>query len=97
LEALGPALAHKTVDKKTGDIGLACAGFNQKNQYDREAPCDRDFLRKLARRTKPDQLHQWFNHEVPRCLKRLKLFDPDGLFIGDGSFLYPTMRIMKIR
>jgi hypothetical protein len=88
LEALGPALAHKTVDKKTGDLALACAGFNQKNHYQRETPCDQDFLRKLARETKPDRLHEWFNREVARCLKKLKLFDPEGLFIGDGSYLF---------
>lgn len=88
LEALGPQLAHKTVDKKTGDVALACEGFNQKNHYRRETPCDQDFLRKLARQTKPDRLSDWFNHEVPRCLKKLKLFDPEGLFIGDGSYLF---------
>jgi len=88
LEALGPELAHKGVDKKTGDVALACKGFNHKNHYDRETPCDQDFLRKLARETNPDRLHQWFNQEVPRCLKKLKLFDPEGLFIGDGSYLF---------
>lgn len=88
LEALGPALARKTVDKKTGDVALACEGFNEKNHYDRETPCDQDFLRKLARQTKPDRLHEWFNREVPRCLKKLRLFDPEGLFIGDGSYLF---------
>jgi hypothetical protein len=88
LEALGPALARKTVDKKTGDLALACEGFNQKNHYQRETPCDQDFLRKLARQTEPDRLHDWFNHEVPRCLKKLKMFDPEGLFIGDGTYLF---------
>jgi Transposase DDE domain len=88
LEALGPALARKTTDKKTGDVGLSCEGFNHKNHYQRETPCDQDFLRKLARQTEPDRFHQWFNQEVPRCLKKLKLFDPEGLFIGDGTYLF---------
>ena len=88
LEALGPALASKTTDKKTGDVALACAGFNEKNHYRRETPCDQDFLRKLARQTEPDRLHEWFNREVPRCLKKLRLFDPEGLFIGDGTYLF---------
>ena len=57
LEALGPALARKTTDKKTGDVALACEGFNRKNHYRRETPCDQDFLRKLARQTQPDLLH----------------------------------------
>lgn len=88
LEALGPALARKTTDTKTGDVALACEGFNAKNHYRRETPCDQDFLRKLARGTEPDRLHEWFNHEVPRCLKKLKMFDPEGLFIGDGTYLF---------
>ena len=88
LEALGPSLARKTTDKRTGDVALACEGFNQKNHYRRETPCDQDFLRKLARQTEPDRLHEWFNHRVSPCLKKLKLFDPEGLFIGDGSYLF---------
>jgi hypothetical protein len=88
LEALGPALARKTTDKKTGNVTLACEGFNEKNHYRRETPCDQDYLRKLARQTEPDRLHEWLNHEVPRCLKKLKLFDPEGLFIGDGTYLF---------
>jgi len=88
LEALGPELARKTADKATGDVTIACQGFNRKNHYDRETPCDQDFLRKLARETNRDRLHQWFNQEVPRCLKKLRLLDPEGLFIGDGSYLF---------
>ena len=88
LEALGPALARKITDKKTGDVALACEGFNRKNHYRRETPCDQDFLRKLARQTEPDRLHEWFNREVPRCLRKLKLFDPEGLFIGDGTYVF---------
>jgi hypothetical protein len=49
---------------------------------------DQDFLRKLARETKPDRLHEWFNREIPRCLKKLKLFDPESLFIGDETYLF---------
>jgi len=33
-------------------------------------------------------LHGWFNREVPRCLRSLGLFDPEGLFIGDASYLF---------
>ena len=54
---------------------LACPGFNDKNDYDRQTPCDQDFLRKFARDTKVDRLHAWFNREVPRCLRSLGLFD----------------------
>jgi hypothetical protein len=33
-------------------------------------------------------LHAWFNREVPRTLRSLSLFDPEGLFIGDASYLF---------
>ena len=35
-----------------------------------------------------DLLHAWFNREVPRCLRSLGLFDSEGLFIGDASYLF---------
>ena len=89
IEALGPELGgRKTRHPQTNDVTLACPGFNDKNDYDRQTPCDQDFLRKLARDTKADWLHAWFNREVPRCLRSLGLFDPEGLFIGDASYLF---------
>ena len=33
-------------------------------------------------------MHGWFNREAPRCLRSLGLFDPEGLFIGDASYLF---------
>ena len=89
IEALGPEMGgRKTRHPETGDVTLACPGFNDKNDYDRQTPCDQDFLRKFARDTDTDQLHAWFNREVPRCLRSLGLFDPEGLFIGDASYLF---------
>lgn len=89
LEALGPELGgRKTRHPDTGDITRSCPGFNDKNDYDRQTPCDQDFLRKFARDTGADRLHAWFNREVPRCLRSLGLFDPEGLFIGDASYLF---------
>jgi hypothetical protein len=89
IEALGPELGgRKTRHPDTGDVTLACPGFNDKNDYDRQTPCDQDFLRKFARDTKVDRLHAWFNREVPRVLRGLHLFDPEGLFIGDASYLF---------
>ena len=89
IEALGPEMGgRKTSHPETGDVTLACPGFNDKNDYDRQTPCDQDFLRKFAHDTKPDQLHTWFNREMPRCLRSLGLFDPEGLFIGDASYLF---------
>ncbi len=89
IEALGPELGgRKTRHPETGDVTLACPGFNDKNDYDRQTPCDQDFLRKFARDTQVERLHTWFNREVPRCLRSLHLFDPEGLFIGDASYLF---------
>jgi len=89
IEALGPELGgRRSLHPDTGDVTLACTGFNDKNDYDRQTPCDQDFLRKFARDTKADPLHGWFNREVPRCLRSLGLFDPEGLFIGDASYLF---------
>lgn len=88
ITALGPQVGRKAEHPDTHDVSLACAGFNDKNDYDRQTPCDQDFLRKLARDTQPGRLHAWFNREVPRCLRSLKLFDAEGLFLGDASYVF---------
>ena len=89
IDALGPELGgRKTTHPGTQDVTLSCPGFNQKNDYDRQTPCDQDFLRKFARDTDTGKLHAWFNREVPLSLRSLRLFDEEGLFIGDGSYLF---------
>jgi hypothetical protein len=89
IDALGPKLGgRKATHPETHDVTLACPGFNRKNDYDRQTPCDQDFLRKFARDTEVDRLHAWFNRETPRCLRSLRLLDDEGLFIGDGSYLF---------
>jgi hypothetical protein len=88
INALGPEVGRKAVHPETQDVSLFCPGFNEKNRADRQTPCDQDFLRKFARDTEVDRLHQWFNAQVPRALRSLKLFDQEGLFIGDGSYLF---------
>jgi hypothetical protein len=88
LNAFGPEVGHKTVHPETKDVTLRCAGFNDKNTYDRQTPCDQDFLRKLARDTKPDRLEGWFNREVVGILKQHKAFDREGIFMGDASYLF---------
>ena len=88
ITALGPNVGRKAVHPDTADVTLACEGFNDKNSNGRQTPCDQDFLRKFARSTKPDRLHAWFNREVPRCLRSLKLFDAEGLFLGDASYIF---------
>jgi len=89
IDALGPKLGgRKTTHPETHDVTLSCPGFNRKNDYDRQTPCDQDFLRKFARDTQAERLHAWFNREVPRALRSLRLLDEEGLFIGDGSYLF---------
>jgi len=67
---------------------VSCPGFNRKNTYDRETPCDTDFVRKLARDTAAKALLSWFNREAVRVFRRQGLLDPEGLFIGDASYLF---------
>jgi hypothetical protein len=89
IDARGPELGgRKTTHPETGDVTLSGPGFNRKNDYDRQTPCDQDLLRKFARGTQAGRLHAWFNRELPRCLRSLRLFDEEGLFIGDGSYLF---------
>jgi hypothetical protein len=88
LNAFGPTVAAKATHPDTGDVTLRCAGFNAKNHYDRQTPCDQDFLRKLARDTQATALQTWYNQDVARLLKAQGAFDPEGLFIGDASYLF---------
>jgi hypothetical protein len=88
LNAFGPEVAHKVHHPDTGDVTLYCEGFNDKNSYDRQTPCDQDFLRKLARSTHQDALLGWFNRDVVKILKQHKAFDAEGIFLGDASYLF---------
>jgi len=88
LHAFGPQVARKTTHPDTGDVTLVCGGFNDKNDYDRQTPCDQDYLRKLAKDTDRDQLVDWFNRDVAGLFRRHKLFAADGLWIGDGSYVF---------
>ncbi len=88
LNVLGPKGAQKITHPDTGDVTIACEGFNQKNHYDREAPCDQDFLRKLAKDTEADALMRWFSTDVAEVFKSQRAFDKEGIFIGDASYLF---------
>jgi hypothetical protein len=88
VQAFGPEMGHKAVHPQTGDISLACEGFNQKNTFDRQTPCDQDYLRKMARRTEPELLEEWFNRDVVGIFKQHHAFDPEGIFIGDATYLF---------
>jgi hypothetical protein len=88
LEAFGPEMGHKVEHPQTGDVTLVCAGFNDKNDYDRETPCDQDYLRKMARKTDADDLQSWFNRDVVGIFKQHHALDSEGIFIGDATHLF---------
>ncbi len=88
LAALGPGVGRRAVQPDSGDTTACCAGFNHKNRYPRQTPCDPDFLRKFTRDTDSQRLHSWFNAQLPRLLRSLKLFDAEGLFLGDASYVF---------
>ncbi|MBM4200393.1 MAG: hypothetical protein FJ189_03815 [Gammaproteobacteria bacterium] len=88
MEAFGPQMGQKVTHPQTGDVTLVCEGFNDKNDYDRETPCDQDYLRKTARATDAEDLQSWFNRDVVGILKQHHALDPEGIFIGDASYLF---------
>jgi hypothetical protein len=88
LNAFGPEAGRKVVHPDTGDVTIVCEGFNNKNQYDRETPCDQDFLRKMAKDTDAGALMKWFCDDVVRVFRKHRSFDKEGIFIGDGSYLF---------
>ena len=88
LNALGPKAGRKVTHPDTGEVTVACEGFNNKNYYDRETPCDQDFLRKVAKDTDADALMRWFCDDVMRVFSSQRAFDKEGIFIGDASYLF---------
>jgi len=88
VQAFGPQMGHKAIHPDTGDVSLRCQGFNDKNAYDRQTPCDQDYLRKMARRTEAPLLQTWFNRDVVGIFKQHHAFDPEGIFIGDATYLF---------
>ena len=88
VNAFGPGMGHKVTHPETGDVSLSCEGFNNKNEYDRETPCDQDYLRKMAKRTDAGLLMRWFNRDVTGIFKQHHAFDPEGIFIGDATYLF---------
>jgi len=88
LNAFGPKAGRKVTHPDTGDVTITCEGFNKKNHYDREAPCDQDFLRKMSKDTDAEALMRWFCDDVVRVFRRRRAFDKEGIFIGDASYLF---------
>ena len=87
-EAFGPEMGQKVTHPQTGDVTLVCEGFNDKNDYDRETPCDQDHLRKMARKADADQLQPWVNRGVVGICKQHPALDAEGIFIGDATYLF---------
>ena len=88
LQAFGPQAGRKVVHPETGETTILCEGFNRKNHYDRESPCDPDYLRKMAKDTDAEALMRWFGRDVVRVFRRHRVFDREGVFIGDASYLF---------
>lgn len=88
LSALPPEIASKRLDPATQQIVLHCQGFNDKNSYDRTTPCDQDTLRKALKQVRASEWMDWYNQQVQEVFQRYGFFDPAGLFIGDGSYLF---------
>jgi hypothetical protein len=88
LSALPPELASKHLDPQTQAIWIECVGFNQKNHYPRKTPGDDDTLRKAVKDVAAARWQEWFNGPVQQVFQRYGFFDPAGIFIGDGSYLF---------
>jgi hypothetical protein len=88
LNALVPKISRSALHPDTKDMTIACEGFNRKNHYDRQTPCDHDFLRKLARDTDAEALMRWLGQDVARIFHAHHAFDAEGIFIGDASYLF---------
>jgi hypothetical protein len=88
LDALGPQQVQHKLDGASGESHTMVQGYNQKNHYTRITPCDKDFLRKLGKDTGPEALEHWFGTSVPRQYQALGAFDPEGLFLIDGTYIF---------
>jgi len=88
LNVFGPKAGRKVIHPDTGDVTLSCEGFNNKNHYDRQTPCDQDYLRKMAKDTDANALMNWFGDDVVREFRSQQAFDGAGIFIGDASYLF---------
>ena len=86
--AMEGQVGRRRADHKVSGFADQWQGFNQKNAYARQSPCDQDYLRKMARDTDPDGLQAWHNHAVARYYGSLDAYDAEGIFIADGTYLF---------
>ena len=87
-DALESGQVERKEDPETHQGYLHFKGYNHKNTYDRCTPCDQDFVRKLARDTEPDRLEAWYGSSVAAYFNDIGAYDPEGIFIIDGSYLF---------
>lgn len=87
-EALEPGQLEWKRDPKSGQSYLDFAGYNDRNSYARRAPCDKDYLRKMARATDAQDLMGWLGSGVAKWYKEVGAYDREGLFVVDGSYLF---------
>ena len=88
LSALPPAIASKHLDPATQRLLICCQGFNDKNSYDRTTPCDQDTLRKALKNVPAARWQDWYNAGIQEVYQRYGFFDPAGIFVGDGTYLF---------
>jgi hypothetical protein len=88
LSALDPSIASKHLDQEGRNWVLQCRGFNNKNHYERTTPCHHDTLRKAVKDVEAQGWMDWFNGAVQEVFHSYGFFDPNGNFVGDGSYLF---------
>jgi hypothetical protein len=87
-DALEEGQVERKEDSERKKHHLSFKGYNDKNVYDRRTPCDQDFVRKLARDTAPSVLEAWYGQGVALYFKEIGAYDPEGIFMVDGSYLF---------
>jgi hypothetical protein len=86
--ALEPGQVERKLAGEHTEAHLQFQGYNSKNTYERTTPCDQDFVRKLARDTNPRRLESWYGTDVARYYHTAGVYDPEGIFMLDGSYLF---------
>jgi Transposase DDE domain len=87
-DALEAGQVQRRGSAECGERYLEFKGYNHKNSYARRTPCDHDFVRKLAKSTEPRELEAWLGRDVARYLGSLGVYEEEGIFALDGSYLF---------
>jgi hypothetical protein len=98
LGALPPEIAAKHLNVETKELSLECQGFNDKNSYDRAAPCDQDTLRKYTKDVTAQRWMAWFNESVQQVFQSYGFLIRRGFSWGMAAIsLCRTTRSMRDR